>query len=446
MGFPSALHILTYDMHGHIVATGQPKPVRHTGLVAHTHHLLAGLAARYPATRWAITQTGATRPGAYQLRTPDGTVVLAQGIRTRFGQYLGGADCGKDPARVRHFYEDAIDEPANPVYAGLARQYAHVIATAKCRDVLAQNINPIVSVLKAEQSGRLAAAGVGRLNMTGVVHDLAGAERRFDWLRRRLEVTEHSVRIVAVSTAMAEHLAKSGIAGEQVSTVPNGMDIDEFTARLDAATEHDAFTAVARRNRLPAGRMVLLSARRVAWKGHADLIAALRILSARRAAGDVFVAFNGHDMHDTRALDYTRELTELIAASGLAGRVFLLDGLSPTEVAACYRAAAVAVLPSRAPEAFGYANIEAMLAGTPVITTDHGGPLDYIEHGRSGLLVPPADPGALADAVHRVLTDTALHARLSRGGRASAARFGLDAMTTGYAQVIASHQDREPLR
>ncbi|MBF6289986.1 glycosyltransferase family 4 protein [Nocardia cyriacigeorgica] len=442
MEFPLAMHILTYDMHGTVVATGQRKPCRHTGLVAHTHHLLSALAARHPGTRWAITQTGATRPGVYQLRTSDGTVVLAQGIRTGFGQYLGGADGGKDPARVRYFYEDTIDDPANPVYAGLARQYAHVIATADTQNLLAQNINPIVSVLKAEETGRLVAAG--RLNVTGVVHDLAGAERRFDYLRRRLEVTEHSVRIVAVSTAVAEHLAKAGITSERVHTVPNGMDIAEFESRLHTADAQDAFAAVARRNRLPAGPMVLLSARRVAWKGHADLIAALRILAARSVAGEAFVVFNGHDMHDTRALDYTRELTELIAASGLAGRVFLLDGLSPVEVAACYRAAAVAVLPSRCPEAFGYANIEAMLAGIPVITTDHGGPRDYIDHGHSGLLVPPSDPAALADALARVLTDAALHRRLAREGRASAARFGVEQMAAGYAQVITSHNGVRP--
>lgn len=440
MGFPSSMHILTYDMHGTIAATGEPKPVRHTGLVAHTHHLLTALAARYPATRWAITQTGATRPGAYQLRTPDGTLVLAQGIRSGFGQYLGGADGGKDPRRVRHFYEDTIDDPTNPVYTGLARQYAHVIATAQTPNLLAQNINPIVSVLKAEESGRLTDACVGRLNVTGVVHDLAGAEQRFDYLRRRLEVTRHSVRIVAVSTAVDEHLAKAGITGDRVHTVPNGIDIDEFTARLRAADGQDAFTAVNRRNRLPKGKMVLLSARRVAWKGHADLIAALRILVARGAAGEAFVVFNGHDMHDTRALDYTRELSELTAASGMTGRVFLLDDLSPVEVAACYRAATVAVLPSRAPEAFGYANIEAMLAGTPVITTGHGGPLDYIDDSHSGLLVPPGDPSALADALYQVLTNTTLHSRLAREGRSSAARFGLDQMATGYAQVIASHR------
>lgn len=439
MEFPSAMHILTYDMHGTVVATGQRKPCRHTGLVAHTHHLLSALAARHPGTRWAITQTGATCPGAYQLRTPDGTMALAQGVRTGFGRYLGGVDGGKDTTRVRHFYEDTIDAPANPVYAGLARQYAHVIATAGTPNLLVQNINPIVSVLKAEESGRLAAAGVGRLNATGVVHDLAGAERRFDYLRRRLEVTEHSVRIVAVSTAVAEHLAKAGITGERVHTVPNGMDIAEFESRLHTADARDAFAAVARRNGLPAGPMVLLSARRVAWKGHADLIAALRILAARGGAGEAFAVFNGHDMHDTRALDYTRELTELIAASGLDGRVFLLDGLSPVEVAACYRAAKVAVLPSRCPEAFGYANVEAMLAGAPVITTDHGGPRDYIDHGRSGLLVPPCDPAALADALARVLTDAALHRRLAREGRASAARFGVEQMATGYAQVITSH-------
>jgi glycosyltransferase involved in cell wall biosynthesis len=436
MGFPSSVHILTYDMHGAETATGRKKPCRHTGLVVHTHHLLAGLSARFPDTRWALTQTGERRR-AYQLRTPEGVLALAQGVATAFPQHLSGYADGKDPQRVRHFYETTIDEPANPVYRSLAEQYAHVIRAAGTPDVVAQNINPIVSVLKAEQLG--CAPGIGRLHLTGVVHDLAGAERRFDYLRQRLAVTEHSVRIVAVSTAVAEHLVEAGVPGETLHTVSNGMDVAAFESRLRTAQEQDAFAALALRNRLPATPMVLMSARRVAWKGHRDLIDAVRMLADSGFDG-FHVVVNGHDMHDTRALGYTDALADTIARYRLQDRVFLLDQLSQIEVAACYRAARVAVLPSRQPEAWGYANLEAMLAGTPVITSGHGGPRDYIEHGRSGLLVEPNAPVALAEAIHRLLTDTQLHARLSRQGRSSATRFGLAAMADGYAEILASHR------
>ncbi|MDQ3762226.1 MAG: glycosyltransferase [Actinomycetota bacterium] len=125
---------------------------------------------------------------------------------------------------------------------------------------------------------------------------------------------------------------------------------------------------------------------------------------------------------------------------GLARMVFLLDELTDAELAACYGQAHVAVHPSRRPEPFGYANIEAMLAGVPVITTAHGTPLEYLTHGLSGLLIPPGDPPILATAIDTLLSDQDLHTRLAVAGRASAERFGLDAMIRGYQAAISAHR------
>lgn len=445
MIFPAALHILTYDMHGTVVETGEPKPARQTGLVVHTHQLLNALAARHPDTRWSITQTGRADTDAYWLQTPDGPIVLAQGIDTAFDDHMGAQGSGKDPQRVRHFYEDTIDDAANPVYRRLAHRYAGVIARAGAPDLIAQNINPIVSVLKAEEFGDLDRVGMGQVRVTGVVHDLADAPARFDYLRRRLDVTGLSVRLVAVSSAVAERLDKAGIAPERVHTVPNGLDCGAFLSRLAVASGCAAYPQVAARNGLPqAGTMVLLSARRVAWKGHLDLIEAMRILRERGRADGVFVVINGHGLHDTRDRGYTDRLRAAITRNGLGESVFLLDELNQTEVAACYGAADIAVLPSREPEAFGYANIEAMLAGAAVITTDQGGPRDYITHGQSGLLVPPCDPAALADALASLVGDPGLRARIAKAGYISARRFSLQAMARGYAHAITSHEEGQP--
>ena len=64
--------------------------------------------------------------------------------------------------------------------------------------------------------------------------------------------------------------------------------------------------------------------------------------------------------------------------------------------------------------------IEAFCRGRAVVATRAGGTPDIVEDGVSGLLVPPEDPDALADAVIRCLEDRALLARLSAGARASA--------------------------
>ena len=81
------------------------------------------------------------------------------------------------------------------------------------------------------------------------------------------------------------------------------------------------------------------------------------------------------------------------------------------------RAGTVFVLPSRA-EPFGLALVEAMALGLPCVATRAGGPREIIEEGVSGLLVPPDDPAALADALGRLLADPALRARLGAGARA----------------------------
>jgi glycosyltransferase involved in cell wall biosynthesis len=70
------------------------------------------------------------------------------------------------------------------------------------------------------------------------------------------------------------------------------------------------------------------------------------------------------------------------------------------------------------PEPFGMVNIEAMAMGCPVIAAKAGGPMEIIEEGVSGLLSPPRDAGALADAISSVLGDPMLRRRLAEGGRA----------------------------
>jgi glycosyltransferase involved in cell wall biosynthesis len=92
------------------------------------------------------------------------------------------------------------------------------------------------------------------------------------------------------------------------------------------------------------------------------------------------------------------------------------------------RRARVVVTPSRtAPdgdsESLLLVNLEAAASARPVVSTRHGGILEYVDDDRTGLLVPEADPGALAGAVARVLGDEALARRLGAAGPAHAARF-----------------------
>jgi glycosyltransferase involved in cell wall biosynthesis len=74
-------------------------------------------------------------------------------------------------------------------------------------------------------------------------------------------------------------------------------------------------------------------------------------------------------------------------------------------------------------EGFGLPPLEAMACGAPVVLTDSGGVREYACPGENCLMVPPRDPPALAAAMVRVLTDTALAEQMRRKGPPTAARF-----------------------
>jgi len=117
-----------------------------------------------------------------------------------------------------------------------------------------------------------------------------------------------------------------------------------------------------------------------------------------------------------------RRLGDDLAAVSFTGRVPAAD------MPAVYARGTIGVLPSLE-EAFGLPLAEAMASGLPTVASRVGGMPELVVDGEAGLLVPPDDPDALADALVRVLEDPALAARLGAGGRARAvARFSWDAV------------------
>mgnify|MGYP000745865652 CR=1 FL=1 len=93
------------------------------------------------------------------------------------------------------------------------------------------------------------------------------------------------------------------------------------------------------------------------------------------------------------------------------------------------------------PEPFGRVVAEAMACGRPVVAAACGGIPEIVTHGRDGILVPPGDLGALADAVGRVLSEPELASRLGSEARNTVlARFSahahVRAMTAVYAEIL----------
>jgi len=106
-----------------------------------------------------------------------------------------------------------------------------------------------------------------------------------------------------------------------------------------------------------------------------------------------------------------------IGGLGLDGAVRFVSGVSDERLTELFAEAAVAVVPSLY-EGFSLPAVEAMASGTPLVATTGGALPEVVgPSGRAGLLVPPGDPAALAEAVLAVLGSVGLAERLSAAGR-----------------------------
>lgn len=116
------------------------------------------------------------------------------------------------------------------------------------------------------------------------------------------------------------------------------------------------------------------------------------------------------------------------------------------QVMVSWRQALIGVVPSVCQEAFGQVAVECQSVGTPVIVSGTGGLADLVQDGVSGLVVPPGNAPALAQAIDRLARDPELRARLGRGGRARAAELTfsstLPRLLDVYTRAMARRSER----
>ena len=192
-----------------------------------------------------------------------------------------------------------------------------------------------------------------------------------------------------------EHLERRIGRVEQYAVVPSGVP----TAALRATAPSRA-AARARLGLGPGAFVVVGVGRLVPIKGFDLLVAALPALLARVPAAHVVLVGDGEE----RAA-----LEARAAALGVAGRLRITGAVG--DVTGHLAAADVLAAPSRN-EGMGRVLVEAMALGLPVVGAAVGGIPDVIEDGGCGLVVPPEDPAALAEALVDLGVDAALRAKL----------------------------------
>lgn len=236
--------------------------------------------------------------------------------------------------------------------------------------------------------------------------------------------------IVAVSEPSRRSLQDVGVPAEKLRILYNGVDIERYRPGSDGE-------AVRRGLGIPVGaRVVLLPGRLMLGKGQADLLRAVAVLKAR--GQDVTALVVGDDDPDTAAagISHRAELERLGRELGIEDRVVFER--HRRDMPALMGAADVVTIPS-VDDPFPLVVLEALACGRPVIGTRSGGIPEEIEDGRTGLLVAPGDPTALARAIERLLAEPEFARRLGENARREAeARFSHERMARDAGRIYES--------
>jgi glycosyltransferase involved in cell wall biosynthesis len=250
---------------------------------------------------------------------------------------------------------------------------------------------------------RVVAAQARRLRLVALIHHPLAEETGLTQAQ-----TEHLAALEAAmlprfrgvlcpSRRTAAAVANYGVSPDRIAVVPPG------TAKPNLG---------GRRPRRSA-RALLCVASLIPRKGHGVLVEALRRV---RHLDWCLICVGSLRRHPPTA----RLVRRMISAGGLGRRITLAGEWSPERVRQAYRAADIFVLPSFH-EGYGMAYAEAMAYGLPIIATSAGAIPETVPPA-AGLLVPPGDAAALAEAVRRMLAEPILAARLAAGSRAAGAR------------------------
>ncbi len=335
---------------------------------------------------------------------------LMQGLRAAGHEVVGACSRGPLAAKVEasgfRIAHVAVERTANPL--ALLRAY-HSIRTLLAAEKfdLVHFHTPVAAL-----AGRFAAYAEHVPRIVSTAHGFYFHERMPLPMRAAHMALEWAAgRVTDLLMTQAEEDAETarrfGLARGPVHAIGNGSDPARFfpddtgadRARLRAAQG------------TPADRpVILMVGRLVAEKGYPELLDAMRDVDA-----ELWIA--GGRLESDHAGDVGRSLDAALADPMRGPRIRALDYRQ--DVPDLLRAADIFVLPSHR-EGMPRSIIEAMLTGLPVVATDIRGSREEVIDGETGLLVPVADPAALAAGLSRLARDPSMRARMGAAGRTRA--------------------------
>lgn len=266
-----------------------------------------------------------------------------------------------------------------------------------------------------------------------VVESIVRHPQGADVIRMEGDCCRRADKVIAVSQSVKNELvSRYGVGASRVDVVLNGFDPTLFDP---AAISREAVEAERERLGLNGNKLIVYAGRLSPQKGLVPLLrSAMYVLQER---GDVLYAIAG----EVEPGEYSDVLRGMARHPKLKDKVIFLNRISRERLALLYKLATLVVVPSLY-EPFGYAAVEPMAAGKPVIATGTGGLAEIIENGKSGLLVPLVKVGSdvgyqvdvqkLAQAQLAILDDPWLANKLGKGAQARVySRFNTQQMIEG---------------
>jgi starch synthase len=254
---------------------------------------------------------------------------------------------------------------------------------------------------------------------------LGGGYALSSWCERT--AVESAAAVVAVSDGMRADVRAvyPQVPPERIRVIRNGIDAQEYTS--------DPGTDVLAKYGVDPGRPYVLFVGRVTRQKGLPVL--LRAAAGLDPVAQLVLCAGQADTAELAA-----EVDALVARlTGTRSGVRMISGmLAKREVIQLLSHARVFACPS-VYEPLGIVNLEAMACGAAVAASRVGGIPEVVADGETGLLVPPDDPQALADALNTLVADPALAAAMGEAGRRRAvAEFGWPAIA---AQTVALYRE-----
>jgi len=235
--------------------------------------------------------------------------------------------------------------------------------------------------------------------------------------------------VLVNADSIREWLISDGYDPSRIVVIKNGIDLPRFGGPKNPALRAELGVP----ENVP---IVAMLSRLTPMKGIEDLIDAAAIVSWQHPDVRFLIVGAGHVSDHGKFTEdhkYRQSIEDRVRRLGLSDRVLLTGHRH--DVGDVLSEFTISVLPSLS-EGLSNAVLESLASGVPVVATRVGGTPEAVDHGVTGLLVPPSDPQALATAITELLSDPARAAEMGAAGRrAMTERFGMDRMVHATEQL-----------